>query len=136
MSIASILTRIQAEADSQVKTVLCRAQEQAEELLVSAKREAEQLYIQNVDRENKLLAQENQRLLVGRRLENRKRILGSKQEILDGLFAELQAGLKKKRIQKLVISPQTSATKPETLDFFIANLRRDSESEIAAILFS
>jgi vacuolar-type H+-ATPase subunit E/Vma4 len=136
MSLASILARIQAEADSQAETVLCRAQEQAEQLVASARREAEQLYNQNMDREKKLLEQKKQRLLVGRRLENRKGILGRKQEILDGLFDELEAALKKKRIQKLVISPLASATKPETVEFFIADLRRDSESEVAVILFS
>jgi V/A-type H+-transporting ATPase subunit E len=136
MALDSILAHIQAESDGRVQAIIAEARRQAEKLLREGKLAAEKQFRESLRREQNAQLQKKQRALVACRLENRKRILLCKQEALDGLFAKLKAELEKNRIQKLVVTAQGDLQEPENVDFFLARLRWDLESEIAAILFS
>jgi vacuolar-type H+-ATPase subunit E/Vma4 len=136
MALDTILTRIQDETDAQVRAIVQEARLQAEKLVEAGRQEAEKLYRVTMLAANDLAAQKKQRELVICRLENRKRVLQTKQEILDALFAKTKSGLKKNRIKKQVVTAQGNTAESENIDFFLNGLRRDIESELVQLLFS
>jgi len=136
MALDSILTRIQGETDAQVCAIVQEARRQAEKLLATGRQEADKLFHRTMLAAQNLAAQKKQRALVICRLENRKRVLQTKQEILDALFAKTKSRLKKSQIRKQVVAAQGYTEESESIDFFINALRRDIETELAKLLFS
>jgi vacuolar-type H+-ATPase subunit E/Vma4 len=135
MALDSILTRIQEETAAQARALVQEARQQAEKLLATGHQEADKLYHGIVLAAQNLAAQKKQRALVICRLENRKRVLQTKQEILDALFAKTKSSLKKNQIRKQVVTAQGVTEESENIDFFINALRRDIETELAKLLF-
>jgi len=136
MALDSILARIQDETDAQVRAIVQEARQQAEKLLAAGRLEAERLYREKMLAAKNLSAQRKQRALVICRLESRKRILQTKQEVLDALFAGTKSRLKKNQVKKQVLTARGNAEESESIDFVINNLRRDIETELARLLFS
>ncbi|MCX6554251.1 MAG: V-type ATP synthase subunit E [Candidatus Aminicenantes bacterium] len=136
MALDSILTRIQDETSAQARVIVQEARQQAEKLLATGRREADKLFRVTMLAAQNLAAQKKQRELVICRLENRKRVLQTKQEILDALFAKTKSKLKKSQIRKQVVAAQGHTEESESIDFFINALRRDIETELAKLLFS
>ena len=135
MALDAILTRIQDETDVQVGAIVQKARLQAEKLVEAGRQEAEKSYRVTILAAKDLAAQKKQRALVICRLENRKRVLQTKQEILDALFAKTKSGLEKNRIKKQVVSAQGNTVESENSDFFLNDLRRDIETELVQLLF-
>lgn len=136
MALDSILTRIQDETDAQARAIVQEARLQAEKSVEAGRQEADKLYREIMRAAQNLAAQKKQRALVICRLENRKKILQVKQEILDALFAKTKSELKKNRIKKQVVAAQGCTEESENIDFFLNDLRRDIETELAQMLFS
>jgi len=136
MALDSILTRIQDETAAQARAIVQEARQQADKLVEAGRQEAEKLYRETMLAAKNLAAQKKQRALVICRLENRKRVLQTKQEILDTLFAKSKSGLKKNQIKKQVVAAQGHTEESENIDFFLNDLRRDIETDLAQLLFS
>jgi vacuolar-type H+-ATPase subunit E/Vma4 len=136
MALDSILTRIQDDTDAQTRAIVQEARQQSEKLLAAGQQEADKLYRGTLLAVKNLAAQKKQRALVICRLENRKRVLQTKQEIIDALFAKAKSGLKKNQIRKQVVAAQGHTEESESIDFFLNDLRRDIETELVQLLFS
>jgi vacuolar-type H+-ATPase subunit E/Vma4 len=135
MALYSILARIQDDTAAQGRAIVQEARQHAEKLVEAGEQEAEKLYRGTMLAAKNLAAQKKQRELVICRLENRKRVLQTKQEILDALFAKAKSRLKKNRIKKQVVASKGHTEESENIDFFLNALRRDIESELAKLLF-
>ena len=136
MALDSILARIQDETAAQARAIVQEARQQAEKSIEAGRQETDKLYREIMRAAQNLAAQKKQRALVICRLENRKKILQVKQEILDTLFAKTKSELKKNRIKKQVVAAQGCTEESENIDFFLNDLRRDIETELAQMLFS
>jgi vacuolar-type H+-ATPase subunit E/Vma4 len=136
MALDSIIAHIEAQAAGQVEAVMRQARQQEAGLLADGKAAAEKSYRDLLDREKSRLEKQKQRRLVSCRLENRKKILQAKEEILTGLFEKVRVQLQKGHIKKLVVAADEERETPEDIGFYLQKLRRDFETRIAAMLFS
>ncbi len=136
MALDSIIAHIQAQAASQAESIMQQAREQEARLLNDGRNAAAKLYRDLLALEKNRLERQKQRQLVNCRLENRKKILQTKEEILDRLFEKVQTHLQKGKIKKQVVSARGQREVPEDIGFYLEKLRRDFETQIAAMLFS
>lgn len=136
MGIDSILERILNEGKRQQDAIISEAVAQAEKIGVEGQQTAREASRKILGEEVARIAMNRQRRLTAVRLENRKDVLRVKQEIMARLFTELKPALKKKRLKKRQVSIAQVKDVGEDVDFFLARLRQDVETEIAAILFS
>jgi vacuolar-type H+-ATPase subunit E/Vma4 len=136
MALDAILTRIQDETDTQVRAIIQEARLQAVKSLEAGRQEADKSYHATMLAAKNLAAQKKKRALVICRLENRKKILKTKEEILDHLFEKVQSHLKKGKLKKQVVSVRKRQEVPEDIGFYLEKLRRDIETELAQLLFS
>ena len=136
MALDSIIAHIQAQAASQAESIMQQAREQEAQLLNDGKTAAEKLYRDLLALEKNRLERQKQRQLVNCHLENRKKILQTKEEILDSLFEKVRTHLHKGKIKKQVVSAREQREVPEDIGFYLEKLRRDFETQIAAMLFS
>jgi vacuolar-type H+-ATPase subunit E/Vma4 len=136
MALDSIITHIEAQASGQAESIMQQAREQEVRLLNDGKAAAKKLYRDLLAIETTRLERQKQQQLVNCRLENRKKILEIKEEILDLLFEKMRTHLQKGKIKKQLVSAREQREVPEDIDFYLEKLRRDFETEIAAMLFS
>jgi vacuolar-type H+-ATPase subunit E/Vma4 len=136
MALDSILAHIEAQAAGQVEAVTRQARQQEAGLLAGGRAAAEKSFRDLLEREKNRLEKQKQRRLVSCRLENRKKILQAKEEILASLFEKVRAQLQKRHIKKLVVAADEQRETPEDIGFYLQKLRRDFETRIAAMLFS
>jgi vacuolar-type H+-ATPase subunit E/Vma4 len=136
MALDSIITHIEAQAAGQAESIMQEAREQEVRLLNDGKAAAKKLYRDLLAIETTRLERQKQQQLVNCRLENRKKILETKEEILDLLFEKVRTHLQKGKIKKQLVSAREQREVPEDIDFYLEKLRRDFETEIAAMLFS
>jgi len=136
MALDSIIAHIQAQAASQAESIMQQAREQEAQLLNDGKTAAEKLYHDLLALEKNRRERQKQRQLVNCHLENRKKILQTKEEILDSLFEKVRTHLQKGKIKKQVVSANEQREIPEDIGFYLDKLRRDFETQIAVMLFS
>jgi len=135
MSLESILKHIIDEADSKKDILIQQASEQAEVVIQSARQEAEALYQKLIDREKALGLAQQQKLVINARLEAKKNLLKVKQGLIDEVFQKLKPQLGKEKIKKKIVSLDNEQEAFEDVDFYLAGIRLDYESEIAQHLF-
>jgi V/A-type H+-transporting ATPase subunit E len=135
MSLESILNHIIAQGDSQKEKIIQESGRQAQGIIQNAKEEADKLYQEIIDREKSLYLAEKQKRIVNARLEARKNLLRIKQELIDLLFEELKSQLAKEKFKKRQVFLNKELEVPEDIDFYLAKIRVDYESEIARHLF-
>jgi len=136
MALDSIITHIQAQAAGQAESIMHQARQQESQLLNAGKIAAEKLYRDLLALEKNRQEKQKQRQLVNCRLENRKKILATKEEILDSLFEKVRAQLQQGQIKKQVVSANEQREVPEDIGFYLEKMRRDFETQMAAMLFS
>jgi len=135
MSLDSILKHILDEAGAKRDEIIREAQKETEALIQAAGAEAEALYKDIIIHTKQDCEKNRERLLVNARLEARKSLLCAKQTLVEEVFKRLKAGLKSDKFKRQQISEGKIKEAPEDLDFYLAKLRRDYETEIAGILF-
>ncbi len=135
MSVESILKHILDEARAEKEKMLQQAIEERTVLMQEAKKETERLYRENIEKEAALLERQKQGLIVHARLESKKHLLQTKQELIAAAFAKLKTTLKKDKFKKQQVSPDKTCEVNEDIDFYLKKIRPDYETEIAGILF-
>lgn len=135
MSLESILEHILNEAEDQKKKILQEALAQADAIIRQAKEEATRLYNSIVAKEKSLHEHHKQKLIVNARLELKKNLLAAKQEMIGEVFSKLKSALKTERFKKEQVSYEKVKETVEDIDFYLAMLRQEQETEIARILF-
>jgi len=135
MSFDSILKHILDEAGSKRQEILRQAHLEAEALIQEAKAQADAVYRDIIVRAQKDCQKNKERLLVNARLEAKKSLLLVKQELIAEVFTRLRMALKSDRFKKEQVSQDKVKEVPEDLDFYLAKLRQDYETEIAEVLF-
>ncbi|MCM8770668.1 MAG: V-type ATP synthase subunit E family protein [Candidatus Omnitrophica bacterium] len=136
MSLEAILAHITQEAEVKKNQIIQEAQKEAEKIIQASRQEAEAVYNTFLQQEKIKQESEKRGLIVKARLENKKRMLQAKQELIDEVFQRLKSGLAKERFKKEQVSFKETKEVAEDLDFYLANLRLTLEPEIARILFA
>jgi vacuolar-type H+-ATPase subunit E/Vma4 len=136
MAIDSILEHILSEGARQREAILRDAAAQAGVIDSAGKQAAGETYLKILHEETERIALNRKRRLIAVRLEIRNDILRAKQEIIDRLFTEWKTTLRKGTFQKQQVSFTRMKAVAENTDFFLTDIRRDFETEIASILFS
>jgi vacuolar-type H+-ATPase subunit E/Vma4 len=136
MALDSIIAHIRTQAASQAETIMEQTRRQEARLLNDGRSAAEKLYRDLLAGEKNRVERLKQHQLVSCRLENRKKILRTKEEILDSLFEKVRTHLQQGGIKKQVVSAHGLREFPEDTGFYLQQLRRDFETQIAALLFS
>jgi vacuolar-type H+-ATPase subunit E/Vma4 len=136
MSLEAIVHHILAEAETQAEKLIQEARQEADKIIREAKQIAEKDYQEIIHTEERSLHGKKQGLIVNARLDCKKNILSAKQELITQVFERLKATLKAGKIKKQQILACKVEEVPEDVDFYLAQLRNDYDSEIAAILFT
>lgn len=130
-----ILEHIAAEAENRSQQILSEARAAAAQLRREAEAEAERERQAILTLERKRLAAETQKRLVEARLESRKAVLTAKQEWIDSLFTEVRASLANRSLKKKRITADGSKNVAEDIDFYLAQIRQEIETDLGSILF-
>lgn len=135
MSLESILNHIIKKAEAEKDTILQNARRQAEEIIKEASQEADRLYqnILNLARQDG--ARQRQGALVNYRLQQQKNLLSAKQQLITEVFVRLKSQLHSDKFKKQQVYVDKTEEAPEDVDFYLAKIRQDYETEIAKILF-
>jgi len=136
MSIESILQRIANNAETQSQQIIRQARQEAVEIIQQAQKEADKTYEVLLAKERFLYAAQKQRAMVNVRLEHKKDSLAAKQRLINEVLEKVKQRLGKGRLKKEQITQDKSHEVSEDIDFFLEQLRRDHETEIARILFA
>jgi vacuolar-type H+-ATPase subunit E/Vma4 len=135
MSLESIINHILGEANSQKAKIIQEANQQAHEIIQTAKEDADKIYQEIIEREKSLVLAEKQKFIVNARLQAKKDLLREKQELIDLLFEKLKTQLGKGKFKKRQVFLDKEQDIPGDIDFYLAKIRVDFESEIAKYLF-
>ena len=135
MSLDAILEQIINEANSQKEKIIEAAKQQADSFIQAAKAEAEALYQELISKARVDYKNQRERLMVNARLEYKKKLLQTKQELIDSVFKKLKSTLKSERFKKQQVLVDKVKEIPEDIDFYLSKFRQDYETEIARILF-
>jgi len=135
MSLDAVLEQIINEANSQKEKIIEAAKQQADSFIQAAKAEAEALYQELISKARVDYKNQRERLMVNARLEYKKKLLQTKQELIDSVFKKLKSTLKSERFKKQQVLVDKVKEIPEDIDFYLSKFRQDYETEIARILF-
>ncbi len=136
MSLQSILEHILGDAHSGAEKIIREVETEAAGIIQAAKKEADKLYREILERERAAYERHKQQLIVNARLEAKKSLLQTKQELIDSAFQRLKSGLKGDRFKKQEVSFDKIKEVGEDIGFHLDNFRHDYEIEIAEILFA
>jgi len=134
MSLDSIIEHILKEAEAEKEKIIQQAQAERSTLIQETKKQAEQLYQESIQKETGRLERQKQGLIVQARIESKKQLLKTKQELIDMVFAKLKSTLKKDKLKKEQVSHDKIYEVSEDIDFYLNKIRPDYETEIAKIL--
>lgn len=135
MSLDSILNHIINNANIEAEKIIKQAHLSKENILKEAKEEADKIYNQRLKKEKAACERIKQGLLVNARLENKKNILATKQELLSQVFEKLKPAFASTKLSKQLIGRDKTSEVAEDIDFYIDKIRTDYETEVARILF-
>jgi vacuolar-type H+-ATPase subunit E/Vma4 len=136
MPVESILKRLLDEAGGQRQVIIQEAQKEAEGIIREAQIQAGILY-------NNILASaqadydsQRQRFIVKARLDAKRNLLETKQELIEEVLKRLRLDLKNDTFKKQQVSFDRVKEVPGELDFYLNRLRQDYEMQVARILFA
>jgi V/A-type H+/Na+-transporting ATPase subunit E len=135
MSLELILEHIGSDARAQQENSIQSAKNDAAQILERARADAQKAYEEIMSRQKNLAESQKQKGIVTARLEARKDLLAVKQEFINAVFEKLKSQLVKEQVHKTSIFLDREVATPEDVEFYIAKIRSEHESEIARILF-
>ncbi len=135
MSLESIINHILEEASAKEQEIIQQAKKEAGRMIQEARLEADNLYQGIIIKAKADAERQKHQLLVQARLEQKKKLLRTKQESIDSLFQELKSTLGEGKIKKQEVYGDKIKEVAEDIDFYLEKIRHDYESEIAGILF-
>ena len=135
MSLDSIVEHILNEADSEAKSIIGETAVSAEKIIQDAKKEADGLYQEILDKERSIYENQKQKLIVNMRLESKKNLLRTKQELIGRVFQKIKSEVQKDKFKKCQVRQDGVKEVPEDVDFYLNNVRVKYESELAKVLF-
>jgi V/A-type H+-transporting ATPase subunit E len=135
MSLELILQHIGSDARAQQENIIQSAKNDAAQVLERSRADAQKAYEEIMNRQKNLAESQKQKGIVTARLEARKDLLAVKQEFINAVFEKLKSQLVKEQVHKTSIFLDREVTTPEDVEFYIAKIRSEHESEIARILF-
>jgi len=94
--IGRIKERIIQEAQEKKQQILSKAEKEAEEILESSRQKAEEIRLKAIENAKKAAEDEKRKIISMAELEERKRFLGVKQQLIDQVFDEV-----KKRLENM-----------------------------------
>lgn len=136
MSLESILNHILEQAKNEKEKILQAAKQKQNIIIKEARHEAERIYQEGIEKEKKILERQKQGLIVNARLQAKKDLLKTKQELIEGVLIKLKSELKKERPKKQLVSPEKTREVTQDLGFYLNKIRHEHETEIAKILFA
>lgn len=135
MALEAILKHILNDANIEAEGIIRKATEEALRIIREGKIEAEKLYQDNIDKEKALCEKQRQKVIVNARLEAKKDLLLTKQELIDSVFKKVKANLNKAQLKKQQIGQDKVQEAYEDSDFYLNKIRPDYETKIAEMLF-
>lgn len=135
MSLDSILERILGDAEVEKERIMREGKIEKDRIIQEAKKEAENLYQEILARQKAIYESQKQRLIVNERLQAKKNLLETKQELIDSVFSKLKTHIGKDKLKKQLVSADKVQVVSEDIDFYLNKLRPDFEAEIERILF-
>jgi len=135
MSLESIINHILEEANTKKQGIIQQAQKETERIIQEARLEADNFYREIIAKAKADAKRQKHQFLVQARLEQKKNLLKTKQELIDSLFQELKSTLREGEIKKQQVFEDKIKEVAEDIDFYLEKIRHDYESEIAGILF-
>jgi vacuolar-type H+-ATPase subunit E/Vma4 len=122
MSVEGIIARIMSDAEQETGAILDEARRQAEAVQSDNRREAEEYQEKQRGILDERHRKEMQRAILNRRLEQRKRILSTRQYWMDRAFEEsrrklVDQPLKEYQLLMKSLIPRVSSTKDEEIQF-------------------
>jgi len=135
MSLESIINHILEEAGTKKQEIIQQAQKEAERIIQETRLAADNLYQDIIAKAKADAKGEKHQLLVQARLEQKKNLLKTKQELIDSLFRELKSTLREGKIKKQQVYGDKIKEVAEDIDFYLEKIRHDYESQIAGVLF-
>ncbi len=135
MTLEPILSRINGEISIEKEKIIQEARQKAQRIIADAKSLAAALYEQVFEKEKDASGRIKQKMIVEARLKARNKLLRTKQELIDIVFSELKSSIKKEKLKKKQVTPDSVRDVPEDIDFFLGKIRLEYETEIAKTLF-
>jgi len=135
MSLESIIDSIICDAKKKKDEIIAEAKAEADKIIQQAKKEGELLYKTGVEKEKAAEQGQKQKLIVTARLECKKDLLKTKQELIGSIFQRLKLEFSKKTLKKEKITHDKVEEVKSEADAYLDLLRYDYETETAKILF-
>ncbi|HTY45245.1 MAG TPA: V-type ATP synthase subunit E family protein [Patescibacteria group bacterium] len=135
MSLDSIIAHIDSDARAQREKIIRSANDEAEHVLERARMDAQKAYAQILSRQKSLAESQRQKRVVAARLQAKKDLLAVKQGLIQEVFEEFKSQLLKEQVHKTSVFLDREVNAPEDVEFYLAKIRSEHESEIARILF-
>jgi V/A-type H+-transporting ATPase subunit E len=136
MPLESILNHILSEAAAHRNKIIEEAKSKRRTIVQEARLETGRLYQERINEEKGICEAKKQRLVVAARLEQKKNLLKTRQELIDSAFQKLKSTLARDKFKKQQVLADKVREAPEDIDFYLEKTRQDYETEIARILFS
>ncbi len=135
MPLDGIIDYIVNESLDEKHKIIKEAQAEAAGILTKGKEEARGVYSSIIEKEKAHAEAEKRRLIVSARLENKKKILKAKQDLVELVFKKAASALTKDILKKEQITQSGIKESPVDLNVYIEKIKFDYEIEVAKILF-
>ena len=131
-----ILQHILQEAEEEKQKILAVAQQQAAQIITAARQEADTLSRGILQRFEADCFNQKKRNIVNARLQQKTKLLEKKQEFIEAVMARLRQDLEAHKLKKEQVCLHKISQVAEDPVFYLEQLRRDYETDLAAALFS
>jgi len=135
MSLESIISEILDKADKEKDEIIRKAEEEKDKILREAKEEAKGLYEISMKDQKTLYENQKQKRIVSARLEAKKNLLKTKQELINRVLDKIESHISKGALKKEQVKKDGVEQVSEKTDFYLDKVRFDYEIDIAKILF-
>jgi vacuolar-type H+-ATPase subunit E/Vma4 len=131
-----ILQHILQEAEEEKQKILAAAQKEAAQIIAAARQEADALSRGILQRFEANCLNQKKRNIVNARLQQKTKLLEKKQEFIEAVTARLRQDLEAHKLKKEQVCLHQTNQVAEDPVFYLEQLRRDYETDLAAALFS
>ena len=135
MAFDDILDHIVNESLDEKYRIIKEARAEAAGILTKGEEEARGTYSSIIETEKVRAEAEKRRLMVGARLESKKKVLKAKQDLVELVFKKTASALTKDILKKEQVTQSGISESPADLNSYIEKIKFDYEIEVAKILF-